>query len=127
MRIAWSDNDRYFGPFTYARQSKGYRSIAVVLGSGDDDDYPGCRLRFSGFGRTLILALPAIIKPWREKVYPNWDAATVERLGRDWYWNTKEREYGFSCAEGFLQVFLGRQTDDSSTTQSWSAFLPWKQ
>jgi hypothetical protein len=125
--IRWSNNDRYFGPFTYAPND--YWRLALVLGSGDDDDYPGCRLRVSIGRRTFIAALPQIIKPWRKKVYPGsaWDAATVARLGRNWYYDTHEREYGFSYSEGFLQVFLGRQTNDSSTTQSWSKFLPWTQ
>lgn len=123
--IRWGDNDKYFGPFTYAR--KGYKGIALTLGSGDGEEYPGCRLRLSMAGHTLIIALPAIIQPWRIKRFPtSWDAATVERLGRDWYWDQHERQYGFSCSDGFLQVFLGRQTHDSSTTQSWSKFIPWR-
>lgn len=127
-RIRWSDNDHYFGPFTYARAQDRYRPLALVLGSGDGDDYPGCRLRLSGFGHTLILALPAVIKPWRrEVVAQSWDAATTARMGRNWYWDTHEREYGFSYSDGFLQVFLGRQTHDSDTTQSWSKHLPWTQ
>lgn len=128
IRARWSDNDRYLGPFIYARDDRGYRPLAIVLGSGDDDDSPGCRLRFSGFGHTLILVLPPIVKPWRQKIIAKgWDAATVERIGRNWYWDTYEREYGFSYSEGFLQVFLGRQTHDSNTEQSWSKFLPWTQ
>lgn len=123
--IRWSDADHYLGPITYAYD--GYRHFAVVLGSGDDD-YPGCRLRMSAFGHTVILALPAVIRPWRRKVVAQgWDAATIQRLGRNWYWDTHEREYGFSCSEGHLNVFLGRQTHDSSTEQRWSAFLPWTQ
>lgn len=126
----WSDNDRYFGPFTYARERRGgYRPLAIILGSGDDDDYPGCRLRISGFGHTFITALPPVIQPWRRKVYPGtaWDAATVARLGRDWYYDTHEREYGFTLSEGHLSVKLGRQTHDSRTEQSWGCFLPWTQ
>lgn len=128
--IRWAgEADRYLGPFTYVRERSGYRTLAVVLGSGDNDDYPGCRLRLSAFGRTLIIALPALIRPWREKVYPGsaWDDATVARLGRDWYWNVHEREFGFTLAEGHLSVKLGRQTHDGSTTQSWGYFLPWTQ
>ena len=129
--IKWSDNDHYFGPFTYAKDK--YKNLAVVLGSGDDEDYPGCRLRLQAFGYTLITALPTIIKPWRVKVFPStWDAETVARLGRNWYWLADEREYGFSYSEaggvgggGFLQIFLGRQTNDSSTEQRWSWFTPW--
>ena len=122
----WGDNDRHFGPFTYAKD-KSYRSFAIVLGSADEE-YPGTSLRLSGFGHTIILALPEwCLRPYREKVYPDWDEATIERLGRDWYWDIDRREYGFSISEGFLQVFLGRQTMDSSTEQSWSCFLPWTQ
>ena len=125
-RARWSDNDHYFGPFTYARDDRGYRPTAVVLGSGDGGDYPGCQLRLSAFGHTLIAALPSIVKPWRRKVFPTgWDAATIARLGRDWYWDSYKREYGFSISDGLLIVFLGRQTLDSSTEQSWAMHLPW--
>jgi hypothetical protein len=123
--IRWSDHDRYFGPFTYAGGD--YWRLALVLGSGDDDDYPGCRLRLQVGRRTLIIALPQIIQPYRQKVAATWDEATTRRLGRNWYYDTHEREYGFSYSDGFLQVFLGRQTNDSSTEQSWSKFLPWTQ
>lgn len=124
----WGDNDRRLGPFIYARDT-GWRPLAFVLTSGDEEEehHVGCKLRMSLFSHTVIVALPPIIKPWREKVYPDWDAATVARLGRNWYWNTAPREYGFSYGDGFLQVFLGRQTHDSSTTQSWAKHLPWTQ
>jgi hypothetical protein len=126
----WSDNDHYLGPLTYAHQPKpGYRPFGVVLESGDGAEYPGCQLRMNVLGHTLILALPqAVLRPERKKVYPqSWDAATIERLGRNWYWDYAKRTYGFSYSEGFLQVFLGRQTHDSSTEQRWSKFLPWTQ
>jgi hypothetical protein len=126
----WGDHDHRFGPFIYAHDN--YSKLSFILGSGDDD-HPGCRLRVS-FGRhTFIVALPPVIQPWREKVFANsWDEATIARLGRNWYWNLDEREYGFSYSRGggvgnggFLQVFLGRQTHDSSTTKDWSCFTPW--
>lgn len=128
--IRWSGkNDRYFGPFTYARERAGWRPIALVIGSGDGDDYPGCRVRISGFGHTLILALPAIIKPWRRWVDITTEPTRTQmlRAGREaGYWQTHEREYGFTCSEGHLSVKLGRQTHDSSTEQSWGCFLPWR-
>jgi hypothetical protein len=133
--MRWSDNDRYFGPFTYSRG--GYCPFALVLGSGDGDENPGCRLRMSGFGHTLIIALPQIIRPWRRKVkFTHCDEATLGRIGQDWYWDCHEREYGFSLSTSgrvgdrsydFLQVFFGRQTHDSSTDQNWCWFLPWKE
>ncbi len=119
----WSDNDRYFGPFTYARDERGYRPVALVLSSADDDDRR-CQLRLSGFGHTLIVALPALIKPSRTWVDTSKHEWSSERGG---YWEIYLRKYGISCHDGFLQVFMGQQTHDSSTTQIWCKHLPWTQ
>lgn len=127
--IRWSgDGDRYFGPFTWSYGSS-YRHLAVMLRSRGEEGGEGgrCSLRFSFRKVTLIAALPNIVRPWRKKVYPNWDAATVERLGRDWYWNVVPRQYGFSLSDGHLSVYFGRETHDSSTEQRWGCFLPWTQ
>ena len=119
----WGDNDRYFGPFTYARDSRGYRPIAAILGSGDGDDYPGCTLRLSAMGHTFITVLPAIIKPWRKWV----DTSHYEwSKGSGGYWDTGKREYGLTLHDGHISVALGRVTNDSSTEQRWGWFLPWR-
>lgn len=127
--LRWGDHDRYFGPFTWS-YSSAYPHWAVVLRSrGDDDVESGiCSLRISLRKATLIIALPGIVRPWREKVYPkSWDAATIERLGRNWYWNVNPRQYGFSLSDGHLSVYYGRVSMDSSTEQQWGCFLPWTQ
>ena len=122
----WSDNDTYFGPFTFARD-RNYHAWAVCLSSTDDEDR-GCNLRFSGFGRTAIVALPSwLLRPERKKVFPSWDSDTIQRLGRDWYWDITPREFGFSIFEGHMSVSYGRRTHDSSTEQRWGCFLPWTQ
>ena len=122
----WGDNDHYVGPFTFAFRER-WRHFAVLLASTDDEER-GANLRISAFGNTMIVALPNwIIRPYRVKVYPKWDEATVERLGRDWYWHIDRREFGFSVSEGHLSLHFGRQTHDSSTTQDWGCFLPWTQ
>lgn len=135
-RRRWGDNDRYFGPFTYAKDDS-YRRWEIIFESGDDE-YPGCQLRMAGFSRTLIIALPPIIRPWRRKVKagPAWDAATVARLGRDWYYDTHPRAFGLSLTNSgrigtrdgydFLLVKFGAQTHDSLTERSKGYFLPWK-
>lgn len=119
----WSDHDHYLGPFTYARDSRGYRPLALVLSSaGEEDDQ--CQLRLSAFGHTFISALPQIIKPsctWVDCSKYEWAS---ERGG---YWQIDRREYGVSYHDGFLRLFFGRQTNDSSTTQDWAWFLPWTQ
>ncbi len=130
-RSRWSDNDRYFGPFTFSWVgSKGYRPVAVILkswGSGDDDDGPAS-LRLSFVWFTIIVWLPPILRPQRSKVYPSsWDAATVTRLGRNWYWDVKVREYGFSYSDGFVQIHYGICPGDSSLDQTWCKHLPWTQ
>jgi hypothetical protein len=122
-RARWSDNDHYFGPFTYARDSRGYRPLAAILSSADDDDR-GCNLRLSGFGHTLIIALPQIIKPaksWVDTSHYEWSS------GRGGYWQIDKREYGFSYNDGYVSVSHGRSTMDSSTEQRWGWFLPWMQ
>jgi hypothetical protein len=126
--IRWSHDDRYFGPFTYAYEPR-YRKIALMLGSGDGDDYPGCRLRIAVGAHTLIVALPALIKPWRR-----WHDITTEptrtqmlESGRQpGYWDQHEREFGFSVAEGSVHFHYGPQTHDSETTKSKVWFIPWK-
>lgn len=127
--LRWGDHDRYFGPFTWSYGGT-YRHCAVVLRSRGEEGGDGgrCSLRFSLGRATLIVALPGIVQPQRVKRYPDWDAATVERLGRNWYWDVTPRQYGFSLTEGgFLSVYFGRETHDSSTEQRWGYFLPWTQ
>ncbi len=131
-RRRWSDNDHNLGPFTYARDK--YRNYACVLSSGDGDEYPGCQIRISVFGHTFISALPSVLRPWRKQI----TFLSTDMYGKSTsqsYWDSHAREYGFSYSNdsqggrvgggGFLQVFLGAQTHDSSTTQSWSCFTPW--
>jgi len=120
--IRWGDDDRYFGPLTFSRDVS-YRPFAMQIGSGDGDEYPCCRLRISGFGRTVILALPAIIKPWR--VWADTSKYSWSNNPDGGYWDTGSREYGFSLSNGHLSVSLGRVTNDSSTNQQWGCFLPW--
>lgn len=126
----WSDNDRYFGPFTFAHDRR-YRPFAIDLRSGgDEDEGRGCRLRFSAFGFTMLVALPGwVLRPARR-----W----VDTSRHEWskpvggYWDIIPREYGFSFSDTgmvggtvALHVHFGRQTHDSSTDQSKCYFLPW--
>ncbi len=128
--VRWSDNDRNLGPFTFSWAGRnGYRPLALILkswGSGDDDAGPAS-LRISLVWFTFIIYLPPILYPQRRKVYPQWDAGTVARLGRNWYWDVETREYGFSYSDGFLQISYGISPGDSSRDQTWCKHLPWTQ
>jgi hypothetical protein len=120
--IRWSDNDRYFGPFTYAVERN--RKVAIMLGSGDGDDYPGCRLRVSVGKWTLIAALPPILKPFRRWV----DTSRYEwSKGPGGYWEVEEREFGFSIFEGALHVHYGAQLNEWPGCKSKVFFYPWRE
>lgn len=122
-----TDNDRHFLCFDLGQRHPDWRPLGVVLDSGDDE-HPGCSLLLRAFGWTLRVRLPRVIKPYGIKhIAKSWDAATIERLGRNWYVEVFPREYGFSLNDGFLQVFLGPQTHDSETTKGWCKHLPWTQ
>lgn len=117
--IRWSDNDRYFGPLTYSYEPRS-REFALMLGSGDGDDYPGCRLRIRVGRHTLIVALPPIIKPWT--LQKRWvDSHENARF----YTEQHEREYGFSTLDNMLHLCFGPQTHDRETTKSKCWFYPW--
>lgn len=123
-----TDNDKKFGPITYGRAS--WNPLRLVWSSGGDEDYdePCNTLTGYAFGWVARVNTPNLLKPFQIKhLATTWDEATVKRMGRNWYFETFPREYGFSLSEGFLQLFLGPQTHDSSTTKSWSKHLPWTQ
>lgn len=124
-----TDSDKNWGPFTLARWSN---RISCSIRSGDDED-PECTVLLVAFGWALrIRVWNWLCQPWRARwIECNWDAETVKRLGRNGYWEIHEREFGFSLSDmgagyDFLQLFFGPQTNDSSTTKSWSKHLPWK-
>lgn len=129
MRRRWSDNDRYFGPLTFAYDPK-YRHTALMLASGDDE-YRGASLRLSLGGATVILALPDwLLPPQRRWVDTSrMPYGVVEGRG---YHAVTRREFGFSLSDTdmvggatALHVHFGAQTHDSSTDKSKCYFLPW--
>lgn len=119
-----TDNDTHLGPIDIGERSATWRPFGVDISSGDSE-YPGCALHLRAMGWTVRIRLPQIIKPYRAWVptgHYGWAKSAT-----DGYWDVHRREYGFSLSDGFLQVFLGAQTHDSTTTQSWCAHLPWTQ
>ena len=121
-----TDNDRHLGRFiTYARSS--WNPLRLVYSSGAEEDHARPNnVTVYAFGWVARLRLPRLLDDFTVRhIAHSWDAATVERMGRNWYEERFPREYGFSLHEGFLQLFLGAQTHDSTTTQSWACRLPW--
>lgn len=130
----WSDNDRYFGPFTFA-YSPTYKDIGVTIQSDvhEDRDEGTSSLRIRLGGATMIWVLPwQIVKPRIERHYANFDAETVTRLGHNYYDTAMTRQFGFSFSHTgaigdsvMFQLFRGARTFDSSTDRTWSCSLPW--
>lgn len=100
----------------------------LSLSSGCDE-WPGCDFTLQAFSWRFTLRLPQwCLRPERKKVQAEyWDAATIERMGRDWYWDITERKYGFYLFDGHFNALFGRRSHDSRTEQRWSCFLPWTQ
>lgn len=122
-----TDDDKQFGPITYGRSS--WNPLRLVWSSGGGHDEPELNtLTAYAFGWVARVRMPNLIRPFKVKhIAESWDAATVERMGRNWYHETFAREYGFCLNDGHLSLYLGAQTHDSNTTQGWGCFLPWTQ
>lgn len=122
-----TDDERRLGPLRWGTTS--WRPWRLTLEShGGDEGEHWNTLNVYAFGIAARLCLPRIIPPQRRKVQAAyWDAATIERMGQDWYWNEERRQYGFCLSEGHLMLFYGIQPGDSSRDQDWSCFLPWTQ
>lgn len=118
-----TSNDINLGPITIGESDKHWRPIGIVLCSGEEE-YPGCSLNLYTGWRTLRIALPQLLQPWRQWVDTSRHAWAGSAGG---YWDVHRREFGFRLSDGFLQVFLGPQTHDSTTTKSWCTHLPWTQ
>jgi hypothetical protein len=116
----WADNDSHFGPFTWSKDNS--KKFGLVLDSGANEN-PGCHLRAYFGTRTLLMELPPLVRPWRKWV----DLSKATWATSSGYWDEHPNEYGVQVSDGFLQVFLGPQTGDSTTTRDWCYFLPWTQ
>ncbi len=127
----YSGHDRHFGPFTLSRHNdQHWRPLGIMLDSGGDHEYSrnkGCNLKLHGFGHTLIVELPRLLKDYVIRHKAGWDAATVARMGRDWYDEVFPCEYGFTVSDGTVHVHYGPQTHDSITTRNKVLWIPWKQ
>ncbi len=108
----------------------GYGSWRISVSSGDPEaDHPDayCKIRIWSPTRGISIKLPNwVLKPHSIRVFPqNWDASTIERLGRNWYDHYTPREYGVWYSDHFLNVMYGVQSHDSSTEQNIGWFIPW--
>ena len=123
--IRWSDDDRFFGPITVSRGS--YSAVGLMLSSRDDEDRPA-NIRAQIGSLAILAPLPDwLIRPRKTKVRVKyWSAEDIARMGRDWYWQIDEREFGFTASEGALHIHYGAQTNEWPGSKSKCFFYPWK-
>lgn len=124
----YSDDNKHLWPFTLSK-SRSWRPFGIVLSSGAFDDSPGdCHIKLHACGYTLICELPKIIPDFRVRHQAkSWDAATIARLGRDWYEEVFAREYGFLSSDGHFNIYYGPQGDDSKYEKRKGFFMPWRE
>lgn len=76
----------------------------------DNDERAGNMVNFCLIWGNVWLQVPRIIKARVKRIKAtSWDAATIARLGRDWYDEKIERAYGFSCTRTDLHLHYGIQ------------------
>lgn len=97
----------------------------INLNSGHGEHKP--YLRFCAFGFWLSINLPLwALQPARRKVSAStWDAATVLRMGRDWYWDETRREFGIDFHGDAFTVHYGIQPDSWPGDKSIRWTPPW--
>lgn len=116
MRLT-DDDILNWGPITIGRLRG--RPLHLVLSSGGGTCSPSRNsLAIYAFGWAARLWLPTLLKP-------HTDERKSDATGENYI--TAARAFGFALEDGFLQVFHGRQTFDSSTEQVWCKHLPWTQ
>ena len=101
--------------------------FSIGINSGYEEHHPFAYMR--AFGYWLSMRLPKwVLHPHRTKVVAeSWDAATVARMGRNWYWDEDHRAFGISLSDNHLSILYGRQAGDSTGDRQWGCFLPWNE
>lgn len=116
-----TDNDKNIGPFTVAKVD--WNPIRFVFSSGgSEEDETANNITVYLFGYVMRLRFPNLIadhKEHHEGAFPSGETYSYDER--------HSKEYGFCLSEGFLNIFYGPQTMDSSTTKSKGYFLPWTQ
>lgn len=120
-----SEDDKYFGPFTYATTKwKAWRCM-LNSGGGDSDNPTRNSLTIYLGGHIVRVWLPTILKPHRVRHELSPEYMQKLKTTKSFYFEDFDREYGFCYSEGSLHVHYGAQTHDSRTNKTKVWFLPW--
>ena len=109
--------------YYYSTETK----FKLILSSGnpDRDDFEA-KFIIAVFGHHLTFLIPQwILRPHRR-----WVDTTKYEWSKNpagGYWEIEERAYGFYLFENHFNILYGLRTNDSTTEQRWSCFLPWSE
>jgi hypothetical protein len=108
-----TDNDRNWGPFTFARWE---RRLSAHFSTGDDED-PENHLLFVGFGWALRVRLGRWLKP----------GGKYGEHEREWGFSLTDQRDTVGSSKGFdsIHISFGLQSMDSSTERGWYKTFPW--
>lgn len=133
-----TDNDKQISKrITYGREpTAGGNRLSLCFKAYRDTDYhenPLYNTLVMNWGRHYLrIQLPSWIKPVEHRITPDsWDAATIQRLGRNWYPVYQSRRYGFSVFEDAVILYYGVQNNGCNSNlpdkdQQKYLNLPWK-
>lgn len=98
----------------------------LLLSSGGDDTREGAKLYLALLGHNVTIPLPQwVLRPHRRWVDTSKYTWSTNPAGG--YWSIEERAYGAFLFENHFNLLYGLRTDDSTTEQRWSCFLPWSE
>jgi hypothetical protein len=101
----------------------------LSLSSGFSENESRAGLVLTLLGKSLSIRVPRWVCPPKARYVDlsKYDWAATHKDGSKGYWAADRRKYGIWLFQDHLNVAYGLSTDDSSTEQRWSAFLPWTQ
>ena len=125
-----TDNSKQWSVFEWGTYGSG-RDICFEYCTGTEEA-PFNNFKFSISKFHFRMRFFSIIPPWRVKVYPDsWNQDDIERLGRNYYWDVKEREFGFYIFETSLVLLYGKQdfcaSSNDKSVKRKHFWIPWRQ
>lgn len=123
-----TDNDKKFMGITYGKSK--WDAFRIIVSSGDEQEQETFQntLTLYSFGYVFRVNLPNLIHPYRIKHTPiSWSEEDIKRIGRNYYYETHPKQYGFTVDDGYIHLYYGAQTHSSVDTKSKCWAIPWKQ
>lgn len=127
--MALTDSFKKWKLFEFSRET--IYSIDMRYNTGCEY-HPFNNITISLFGYRLLVRFFNVIPPWRKKIIAtSWSKEDKERMGRDYYWEVHERQFGFYLYGDSFNVLYGRNKAFGSSGECkrkhfWLPFKQWR-